>query len=181
MENLSKLESQGVLPEGALARINALSDDEKQALVEALYLGDVTQNDSLLEFDELTEAYQFAIIGGAASEQGLVAPSLDRIKAIRDAGIDRAKALKAYGSFKGQQGMINSMLSRTNVQGQGMGEFTQADFEEAVFLNRAEETDLLTRARQSEEALSRGSGGFATSMQGNRLSQVGRSGSGTLY
>ena len=50
-----------------------------------------------------------------------------------------------------------------------------------MFLNRAEETDLLTRARQSEEALSRGSGGFATSMQGNRLSQVGRSGSGTLY
>jgi len=181
LEQLTSLESQGVLPEGALARINALSGDEQQALVEALYIGDVTQNDPLLEFDELTEAYQFAIIGGAASEQGLVAPSLDRVRAIREAGISRAQALKAYGSFKGQQGMINAMLSRTNVQGQGIGEFTQADFEEAVFLNRAEETDLLTRARQSEEALSRGSGGFATSMQGNRLSQVGRSGSGTLY
>lgn len=181
METLQNLESQGILPTGAAARINALSEEERQGLVEALYLGDATNQDPLLEFDELTEAYQFAIIGGAASEQGLVAPSLDRVKAMRNAGIDRAQALKAYGNFAGQQGLINAMLSRTNVQGQGVSTFDQSDFEEAVFLSQAEETDLLTRARQSEQALSRGSGGFATSMQGNRLRQTGRSGSGAAY
>ena len=181
LEQLTSLEAQGVLPEGAMNRINALSGDEQQALVEALYIGDVTENDPLLEFDELAEAYQFAIIGGAASEQGLVAPSLDRVKAIREAGINRAQALKAYGMYSGQKGLINAMLSRTNVQGQGMSAFTQSDFEEAVFLNQAEETDLLTRARQSEQALSRAGGGFATSMQGNRLRQTGRSGSGAAY
>ncbi len=181
LEQLTSLEAQGVLPEGAMNRINALSGDEQQALVEALYIGDVTENDPLLEFDELAEAYQFAIIGGAASEQGLVAPSLDRVKAIREAGINRAQALKAYGMYSGQKGLINAMLSRTNVQGQGMSAFTQSDFEEAVFLNQAEETDLLTRARQSEQALGRAGGGFATSMQGNRLRQTGRSGSGAAY
>ena len=181
LEQLTGLEAQGVLPEGAMNRINALSGDEQQALVEALYIGDVTENDPLLEFDELAEAYQFAIIGGAASEQGLVAPSLDRVKAIREAGINRAQALKAYGMYSGQKGLINAMLSRTNVQGQGMSAFTQSDFEEAVFLNQAEESDLLTRARQSEQALGRAGGGFATSMQGNRLRQTGRSGSGAAY
>ena len=181
LEQLTSLEAQGFLPEGAMNRINALSGDEQQALVEALYIGDVTENDPLLEFDELAEAYQFAIIGGAASEQGLVAPSLDRVKAIREAGINRAQALKAYGMYSGQKGLINAMLSRTNVQGQGMSAFTQSDFEEAVFLNQAEETDLLTRARQSEQALGRAGGGFATSMQGNRLRQTGRSGSGAAY
>ena len=181
LEQLTSLEAQGVLPEGAMNRINALSGDEQQALVEALYIGDVTENDPLLEFDELAEAYQFAIIGGAASEQGLVAPSLDRVKAIREAGINRAQALKAYGMYSGQKGLINAMLSRTNVQGQGMSAFTQSDFEEAVFLNQAEETDLLKRARQSEQALGRAGGGFATSMQGNRLRQTGRSGSGAAY
>tara|TARA_B100000686_G_scaffold96990_2_gene103785 strand:+ start:19394 stop:21367 length:1974 start_codon:yes stop_codon:yes gene_type:complete len=181
LEQLTSLETQGVLPEGAMNRINALSGDEQQALVEALYIGDVTENDPLLEFDELAEAYQFAVIGGAASEQGLVAPSLERIRAIREAGINRAQALKAYGMYSGQKGLINAMLSRTNVQGQGMSAFTQSDFEEAVFLNQAEETDLLTRARQSEQALGRAGGGFATSMQGNRLRQTGRSGSGAAY
>ena len=181
LEQLTSLEAQGVLPEGAMNRINALSGDEQQALVEALYIGDVTENDPLLEFDELAEAYQFAIIGGAASEQGLVAPSLDRVKAIREAGINRAQALKAYGMYSGQKGLINAMLSRTNVQGQGMSAFTQSDFEEAVFLNQAEETDLLTRARQSEQALGRAGGGFATSMQCNRLRQRGRSGAGAAY
>ena len=181
METLQSLESQGILPTGAAARMNALSEEERQGLVEALYLGDGTELDPLLDFDELTEAYQYAIIGGAASEQGLVAPSLERIKAIRQAGIDRAKALKAYGTFAGQQGLINAMLSRTNVQGEGVGTFTQSDFEEAVFLNQAAETDLLTRASQSEQALGRAGGGFATSMQGNRLRQTGRSGSGAAY
>ncbi|MBO59906.1 MAG: hypothetical protein CL440_06850 [Acidimicrobiaceae bacterium] len=181
LEQLTSLETQGVLPEGAMNRINALSGDEQQALVEALYIGDVTENDPLLEFDELAEAYQFAVIGGAASEQGLVAPSLERIRAIREAGINRAQALKAYGMYSGQKGLINAMLSRTNVQGQGMSAFTQSDFEEAVFLNQAAETDLLTRARQSEQALGRAGGGFATSMQGNRLRQTGRSGSGAAY
>lgn len=181
METLQSLESQGILPTGAAARMNALSEEERQGLVEALYLGDGTELDPLLDFDELTEAYQYAIIGGAASEQGLVAPSLERIKAIRQAGIDRAKALKAYGTFAGQQGLINAMLSRTNVQGEGVGTFTQSDFEEAVFLNKAAETDLLTRASQSEQALGRAGGGFATSMQGNRLRQAGRSGSGAAY
>lgn len=176
-ETLNTLQAQGALPEGALARINALSTEQAQGLVEALYLGD-PDGDSLLELDELIEAFQFALVGGAAAEQGLVAPSMARVGEFRQAGIDRAKALKGYGSFVNQGSMIESMIRRTNVQGEGAATFGQEEFENAVFLSQAPETDLLTRAHQSEAARARTPGGFATTSRGARLAQPGRGATG---
>lgn len=173
-ETLSNLDEQGAIPEGALQAIQALSTEEAQGLVEALYFGDTEQGDSLLELDELVEAFQFALIGGAAVEQGLRAPSMERVGAFRQAGIDRARALKGYGAYSNQGQMIRSMLSRTNVQGQDVGEFGLEEFETALFLSGAEETDLLTRARQGENARARPRGGFATTARGARLAQPGR-------
>ena len=172
-ETLSNLQAQGALPEGAAARFAALSDDQAQGLVEALYLGD-GESDRFLELDELIEAFQFALIGGAASEQGLVAPSAERVSAFREAGITRAQALKSYGAFANQSSLISSMISRTNVQGENTAVFGQEQFEDALFLSRAEESDLLTRGRQAEGALARGRGGFATTSKGARLAQPGR-------
>ena len=179
-ETLNTLQAQGALPEGALARINALSTEQAQGLVEALYLGD-PDGDSLLELDELIEAFQFALVGGAAAEQGLVAPSMERVGEFRQAGIDRAKALKGYGSFVNQGSMIESMIRRTNVQGEGAATFGQEEFENAVFLSQAPETDLLTRARQGELARARTPGGFATTSRGARLAQPGRGVTGVRY
>ena len=179
-ETLNTLQAQGALPEGALARINALSTEQAQGLVEALYLGD-PDGDSLLELDELIEAFQFALVGGAAAEQGLVVPSMERVGEFRQAGIDRAKALKGYGSFVNQGSMIESMIRRTNVQGEGAATFGQEEFENAVFLSQAPETDLLTRARQGELARARTPGGFATTSRGARLAQPGRGATGVRY
>jgi hypothetical protein len=176
-ETLNTLQAQGALPEGALARINSLSTEQAQGLVEALYLGD-PDGDSFLELDELIEAFQFALVGGAAAEQGLVAPSMERVGEFRQAGIDRAKALKGYGSFVNQGSLIESMIRRTNVQGEGAATFGQEEFENAVFLSQAPETDLLTRARQGELARARTPGGFATTSRGARLAQPGRGATG---
>jgi len=180
-ETLSILEAQGALPEGAVARINALTDQQAQGLVEALYLGDPDNEDPLLDLDELIEAFQFALIGGAAAEQGLVAPSMARVGAFRQAGITRATALKGYGAYVNQGSMIESMLSRTNIQGEGAARFGQEDFENAVFLSQAPEVDLITRARQDEMARGRAPGGFATTSRGARLAQPGRTGGGVRY
>ena len=180
-ETLSILEAQGALPEGAVATINALTDQQAQGLVEALYLGDRDNEDPLLELDELIEAFQFALIGGAAAEQGLVAPSMARVGAFRQAGITRATALKGYGAYANQGSMIESMLSRTNIQGEGAATFGQEEFENAVFLSQAPEVDLITRARQGEMARGRAPGGFATTARGARLAQPGRKGTGVRY
>ncbi|MBF83487.1 MAG: hypothetical protein CL489_03320 [Acidobacteria bacterium] len=175
METLQDLRTQGIVDEGILARINSLTGEgEAQALVEALYLGEPDDGDSLLELDELIEAFQFALIGGAAMEQGLTAPSKERVGTFRQAGIDRAKALRGYGTFVNQGSMIRSMLGRTNVQGEGVGRFGQGEFEDAIFLSQAPEMDLLTRARQGELARSRAPGGFATTAKGSRLAQPAR-------
>ena len=180
-ETLSILEAQGALPEGAVARINALTDQQAQGLVEALYLGDPDNEDPLLDLDELIEAFQFALIGGAAAEQGLGAPSMARGGAFRQAGITRATALKGYGAYVNQGSMIESMLSRTNIREEGAARFGQEDFENAVFLSQAPEVDLITRARQDEMARGRAPGGFATTSRGARLAQPGRTGGGVRY
>jgi len=45
-----------------------------------------------LGLDELTSAVEFAMIGGAASAQGLTLPTAERIAEIRQAGVDRTPA-----------------------------------------------------------------------------------------
>ena len=144
-------------------------------------MGDPGNDDPLLALDELIEAFQFALIGGAAAEQGLVAPSMARVGAFRQAGITRATALKGYGAYVNQGPMIESMLSRTNIQGEGAATFGLEEFENAVFLSQAPEVDLITRARQGEMARGRAPGGFATTARGARLAQPGRKGTGVRY
>lgn len=179
LETISKMEIDGTVPAGTVARIRGLDTDQAQALVEALYLGDSADGDAFLDLDEIVQSVQYALIGGAAEEQGLVAPSLERVKEIRSAGITRAKALTAYGQYANQGDLMNSMISRTNMTSD---RFTQQDFEEARFLARPEETDLLVRGVQAEQSLAAPSGQFSVAGgRGGRLVQPGRKGPGVRY
>ena len=179
LETISKMEIDGTVPTGTVARIRGLDTDQAQALVEALYLGDSADGEAFLDLDEIVQSVQYALIGGAAEEQGLVAPSLERVKEIRSAGITRAKALTAYGQYANQGDLMNSMISRTNMTSD---RFTQQDFEEAQFLARPEETDLLVRGVQAEQSLAAPSGQFSVAGgRGGRLVQPGRKGPGVRY
>jgi hypothetical protein len=179
LETISEMEIDGTVPAGTVARIRGLDTDQAQALVEALYLGDSADGEAFLDLDEIVQSVQYALIGGAAEEQGLVAPTLERVKEIRNAGITRAKALTAYGQYANQGDLMNSMISRTNMTAD---RFTQQDFEEARFLARPEETDLLIRGVQAEQALTAPSGQFGTTAgRGGRLAQPGRRGPGARY
>ena len=179
LETISEMEIDGTVPVGTVARIRGLDTDQAQALVEALYLGDSADGEAFLDLDEIVQSVQYALIGGAAEEAGLVAPTLERVKEIRNAGITRAKALTAYGQYANQGDLMNSMISRTNMTAD---RFTQQDFEEARFLARPEETDLLVRGVQAEQALTAPSGQFGTTAaRGGRLAQPGRRGAGARY
>ena len=141
-----------------------------QSLVETLITRPEGQP-AHLGLEELTAALEYAYIGGAASSQGLAIPDIARIVEIRQAGIDRAQALQAYGTFATQRSLLEGQIARLN---QGRRSFTQSDFEEAVFLSNADESDLLQRAAAREAAFSRsqGNAGFSTGRSG-RLVQAG--------
>jgi len=127
--------------------------------------------DASLNYDELSYAFQYALIGSAATEQGLQAPDKEMVGRLQQAGVDRARAVQSYGSFSKSQGAIQGMVQRAT-QGE-VEEFTQTDFEEAALLGQSDKVDLLQRAQAMEKAYSR-RGGFATQQEGKRFTQRGR-------
>jgi len=151
-----------------------VSDDDQTGYDESGVIPESRQQ--MLSLDELTAALEYALIGGAASQQGLAIPGLDRIAEIRQAGITRAQALEGYRTFATQKNLLQAQVARLN---EGRRSFTQSDFEEAVFLQNATESDLLQRAAAREASFGRAQGnvGFSTDRYG-RLVQAGFTPSG---
>ncbi|MEM9605896.1 MAG: hypothetical protein AAGA99_00650 [Actinomycetota bacterium] len=86
-------------------------------------------NSGPLQWDELVSAFEIAMIGGAASEQGFEIPDADRVERFRQAGVDRARALQAYGELGASGDLFNAAAQRA-----GLGGFSQQDFEDARLL-----------------------------------------------
>jgi hypothetical protein len=169
MKRLQDLQGEGIVTGTAINQVSKLDPEFARSMMDVLYTGgDTTGSSGFLGLNELMNAFEYALIGGAAVDQGLNMPSIDRVRAIRNAGIDRAKALESYSSFAQDKNRIAGMVQRA-----GGGGFGQAEFEEAVFLQSAEESELLRRAQRQEEALGRGGGGAGFSQQGARLTQRG--------
>ena len=148
-----------------------MNTDINQAteLVAALDMGTT----ETLTFSELSYAFQYALLGSSATEQGLIAPDKEMAERLRQAGVDRAKASAVYGTFASNRGAIQGAVQRAT-QG-AVQEFNQRDFEEGALLGQREELDLLQRAQAMEQAYSR-RGGFATQQEGKRFTQRGRTG-----
>ena len=145
---------------GAIANRPAVVDDE----------GNVVSPATTMPFDQLQRAFEYAMLSSAATEQGLMMPSVDRLEEFRSAGVDRQRALQAYGQYAGSQGLLKAMAARARV-----GSIGQSTFEEANLLGRGGAQRLINRAYAEEEALGKAAGGFNTQLAGNRLEQRGRS------
>ena len=111
-------------------------------LADLLYQGS-TGEVALGTLGDLTNTFQLALIGGAASSQGLGLPDAARISAFRDAGVNRARAIEGYSLYARDRNALKGQVARLN-QGNRFG---QADFENAVFLQSAEAQSLLERAQ----------------------------------
>lgn len=145
---------------GAIANQPALVDAE----------GNVTSPATTMSYDQLQRAFEYALLSSAATEQGLSMPSVDRLEEFRSAGIDRQKALQAYGQYSGAKGLLKSMAARSRV-----GAIGQSGFEEAVLLNRGGAVNKLNRAYGEENALGQSGGGFNTQLSdAGKLVQKGR-------
>jgi len=161
-DTLGQLQKNGAVTGTAVSQTLATDPQFARTMMDALYHGGDPTNRTL-SLTELMHSFELAMIGSAATGQGLELPSLDRISAIRDAGINRAKAIDVYGQYASQKNLLSGEVARLN-SGQ---QFTQGDFEKAVFLRQAPEADLMAKATGLEQAAGARSGSAAISVGRN--------------
>lgn len=171
VEALEGLQADGIAVEGAISVVRNLDPDFARQLADLLYQGSAGEV-ALGTLGDLTNTFQLALIGGAASSQGLGLPDAARISAFRDAGVNRARAIEGYSLYARDRNALKGQVARLN-QGNRFG---QADFENAVFLQSAEAQSLLERAQGREESFGDAEG--AASFQNTRagIAQPGLTG-----
>lgn len=168
-EDISQLNGEGVTP---LQAQQVLQTDPQFArqVMDALYTGGAGANGEpetgedgqpvsdagrLIPLEELLAAFEYAALGAAALGARLELPSLERIRAIRSAGVDRTTAMRRYQEFAADQNNFRASLMR--VRG---SDFTQDDYERALFLGDPTAMRDFRQAQAGAEAAGRPVGAF---------------------
>lgn len=167
---LTELQGSGVVTSEALARLRAIDPNFAKRMMDSLFHGG-SPDGPFLSLDQLLHSFDIALVGGAAVASGLQLPTAERAGAIRQAGIDRARALQGFSEIARQATSVEGAIQRANL---GVS-FTQEDFERALFLQTAPEVALLERAQASERATGEAGGAPATGLnqRSNLLAQPG--------
>lgn len=168
-KSLGDLQNAGILTGGAISSVTATDPGFARQMMDVLYHGGDPQGGQFLSLQELLHSFEYALIGGAATANGLSAPSKEQVQALRQAGIDRAKAMEAYSAFASQKNALAGAVQRTNLG----REFGQSEFEKAVLLQQAPESELLRRAQAQEKAAGESTGTAAFSQNRGALAQTG--------
>jgi hypothetical protein len=168
-KTLSNLQQNGAVTGTAVSTILQTNPAFAQQMMDVLYHGgEGAAATRTLNLQELTNAFQYAMLGSAATQNGLNLPDKARVEAIRQAGIERTQALQTYADFAKNKGIYDAAVQRATGQS-----FGQDDFEKAAFLQQADSQLLLQKGLGSEKAMGQKSGSFAFSSQGGQLTQSG--------
>jgi len=168
---LGRMQKLGMLTGQAVAEIQAIDPNFAREMMGALFTAGGDKAAKSLSLDELMASFEYALIGSAATESGLAMPTKERIEELRRAGIDRAQALRAYGSFAEKQNALDAMAQRAKLT----DSFDQQMFEDAVLLARGDAQRVLQRAMSFERSLGQQQGAFQQRLSDDgRLEQVGR-------
>lgn len=166
---LQRLQSAGVVGGDAVSQIARVDPTFARDVMTALHQGTGLEGTTgHLDLSSLMNAFQYALLGSAATTQGLAIPGTARLEALRQAGVTRSQALDAYGQIANNQTHWNSAAERAN-----LGPLDQADFEQALLLHQADPTEALRHAISFDESLKQSSGGAAFRQQGARIAQPG--------
>lgn len=171
--SMNELKKMGIVTSGQMTQFINSRPEDAQVLMDALYTGRIRGEtpEPLTDLASLERAFENAVIGGVASGQGLALPTQERIELFRLSGVDRAKAQEAYSFYAARQGYLQGMVTRFDPRQAG---FSQADFENAVFLQSAPEAEIMRKAQAYEEGLGRSRGYSALSQgQNGQLVQRG--------
>jgi hypothetical protein len=140
----------------------------RQVLDAIFHNGKPNADQDTLNLNQLLEAFQFAAIGGAATEAGLTMPTKARLEQIRAAGIDADKAIAGYTAF----GLNKAELSAAVMRARGR-DFTQTDFESAQFFGNVDQSKALAAGQAYMEAAGREAGSFRFAQRGDQIVQSG--------
>lgn len=169
---LTQLQTQGAVTGQAVQTVMQTDPNFARQIMDVLYTGGGSTATGTLSLNDLMHSFEYAAIGAAATNAGLTLPTKDRIAQIRAAGVDRAKALAAYGQFGQNKGQIGAASDRY-----GLGAFGQNEFEQAQFLGDASKQNQLDSAQAIEQAAGKQQGQFRLeqSQQGGFVQQGLRS------
>lgn len=168
VEALQRMRTLGLLTGAVVAEMQSIDPDFARQMMGALFR-DSGATGTQLSVSELVTAFEYAMIGSAASEEGLAMPTKERIAELRQAGVDRSRAIQGYGRYAAQRNLLEAAAARSNI------DFDQSMFEEAVFLARGGASRDLSRILGREAAFGQAGGNFQQRMTDDgRLEQVGR-------
>ena len=161
------LTRQGLMDAATASAVLGVTPGQAQQLTGALF----ASNESGVELglEELVASLEYALLASAASEQGLALPTRERLAEFRQLGVDRARAVRAYGQFAAQRTQLSAAADRAN-----RNRIDQDTFERAALMGQGAALADLNRLLEEERAYGRSSGGFSTDLQGERLVQRGR-------
>lgn len=157
-QRLQSEQSNGALTGQAVSSIMSVDPTFARQMADVLYGG--AGNTRTLQLPELMHAFETAMIGSAASANGLQLPDAQRVEQFRQAGVDRAKALKSYGDYGVKKGLLDAIVQRAT----GGQTFDQKQFEDASFLHTADASNLLEQGLAGEQAAGFRAGSGSISM-----------------
>lgn len=129
-DTLGQLRKSGALTGQAVQTVLRTDPNFARSIMDAIYTNAGQAGGRQLNLSDLLASFEYAAIGAAAKSSGLDMPSKDRLAMIRAAGVDRAKATTSYVQYGTMASKIDDAVRRATG-----GRFTQADFEDATFLN----------------------------------------------
>lgn len=170
-ESLRTMQQRGLVTGQVVSSLLQTDPNFARQVMDALFTG-TTPGTPTLPLDQLLHSFDLAMLASAATESGLEMPTRERVEALRQAGVTRARAIQAYGGFARNQGVLQGASQRANL---GF-EFDQQKWEEAVLLGKGQAVGDLSRLVATEDNFGRPQGGFAMTMEGSRIAQAGRLG-----
>jgi len=167
VETMERLRDSGAMTGAAVSKVLQMDPAFGQQLMAALFTGGTAAaGTGTLSLDQLTRAYEHAVLGAAASEAGWAMPSRDRLEEFRQAGIQSSTLRSAYEGLSLRSDALTGMVQRAN-RGASM---TQDLYERELLGQTAE----IRHATAAENALGARAGGFAAAREGRRFAQPGR-------
>lgn len=168
-DQLTVLQSRGAVTSRAVQAVLSVDTGFARQIMDAIYTGGAPGDDSsTLSLEDVLSSFEYAAIGAAARNSGLVLPDKERLAEIRAAGVERRQAIESYMAF----GRDRERLSAAS-EAAGFGGITQDEFERGAFLGDAGAARELDRAVAREEASGRSAGAFRFSEDRGRLVQRG--------
>ena len=168
-DTLQAMEREGAVTGTAIERIRAVNPDFAQRMMDTLYHGGEPGAGEYMEsLDDLMATFEEAMIGGASAAAGLGLPDKQRVARLREAGVQRANALRRYSEFGATQARTSGAVQRA-----GGGEFGGREFEAQEWLGDASLRNLMDRALGQEKALGEAAGGVDVRFTESGLAQEG--------